>query len=128
MQPARWAPRGFARLGLVAAWAVFFLNTALLPCCEAAAAVLGGHADATHAEPPHHSPDSPCAPSLSGGPSLVGEHEVLPPDRSPLGWLAIDAPAATSPAAVNHFASLVLARAAPPPSLRLYQRTQRLLI
>ena len=128
MQPTRWAPRGFARMGLVAAWAVFFLNTALFPCSEVSAGVLDGRADATHAAPLDHDPDSPCAFSIGGGPTLVGEHEVLAPDRSPLGWLAIDAPVATSPAAVNHSANLALARAAPPPSLRLYQRTQRLLL
>jgi hypothetical protein len=128
MQPARWAPHGFARMGLVAAWAVFFLNTALFPFCEVAAAVSGGDADAAHAEPLDHSPDSPCASSLSGGPTLVGEHEVLAPDRSPLECSAIDAPVATSPTAVNHSANLALARAAPPLSLRLYLRTQRLLL
>ena len=128
MQPARRTLRGFARMGLVAAWAVFFLNTALFPCSEVAAAVLDGHADATHAEPLDHGPDAPCASSLSGGPTLVGEHEVLAPDRSPLGCFAIDAPVATSPTAVNHSANLALARADPPPSLRLYQRTQRLLL
>jgi hypothetical protein len=128
MQPTRWAPHGFARMGLVAAWAVFFLNTALFPCSEVVAAVLDGHVDATHAEPLDHDPDSPCAFSLGGRPTLVGEHEVLAPDRSPLGWFAIDAPVATSPTAVNHFVNFALARAAPPPSLRLYQRTQRLLL
>ena len=128
MQPTRRALHGFARMGLVAAWAVFFLNTALFPCSEVAAAVLDGHADATHAEPLDHAPDSPCASSLGGGPTLVGEHEILAPDRSPLGWFAIDAPVATSTTAVNHSANLALARADPPPSLRLYQRTQRLLL
>ena len=65
-----------------------------------------------------------------GGPMMMGsgEHEVLPPDRSPLEWFAVDAPIAASPTAVNHPANLALARAAPPPSLRLYQRTQRLLL
>jgi hypothetical protein len=128
MQPVRRALHGFARMALVAAWAVFFLNTALFPCSEVAAAVLDGHADATHAEPLDHAPDSPCGSSFGGGPTFVGEHEVLAPDRSPLGWFAIDAPVATSPAAVNHSANLALARAAPPHSLRLYQRTQRLLL
>jgi len=128
MQPTRRAPHGFARMGLVAAWAVFFLNTALFPCSEVAAAVFDGRADATHAAPLDHGPDAHCASSLGGGPTLVGEHEVLAPDRSPLGWFAIDAPVAASPAAVNHSANLALARAAPPPSLRLYQRTQRLLL
>ena len=129
MQPSRWAPRGFARMGLVAAWAVFFLNTALFPCCEAAAAVLGGHADATQAEPlEEHGPDAPCASSISAGPTIVGEHEVLSPDRSPVDWFAGDAPVAASLTAVNHSAILALARAAPPLSLGLYQRTQRLLL
>ena len=128
MQPSRWAPRGFAGMGLVAAWAVFFLNTALFPCCEVAAAVLGGHADATQAEPLEHSADSPCASSLGEAPTIVGEHEVLSPDRSPLEWFAGDAPVAASLAAVNRSANLALARAAPPLSLRLYQRTQRLLL
>jgi len=51
---------GFARVGLVLAWVVFWLNTALFPRCEVAAAVLGGHADngsrtASAAPPLHHS-------------------------------------------------------------------------
>jgi len=137
--------RGFARVGLVAAWVVFWLNTALFPCCEVAAAVLGGHADngsqsasaapplqhsaATHSEPLDHSPDTPCGTTLISESLLVGAYEVLTPDRSPLKWFAVDAPVATSRLTiVNHPAILALARAAPPPSLRLYLRTQRLLI
>lgn len=135
--------RGFARVGLVA-WVVFWLNTALFPCCEVAAAVLGGHADngsrrasaalplhhsdATHSEPLDHSPGSPCGYTLISGRPLVGDYEGLTPDRSPLEWFAVDAPVATSLAALNHSANRALARAAPPPSLRLYLRTQRLLI
>jgi hypothetical protein len=136
--------RGFARVGLAVAWVVFWLNTVLFPCCEVAAAVLGGHADngsrsasaapqlhhsdGTHSEPLDHGPDSPCGYTLISGPPLVGEYGVLTPDRSPLEWFAVDAPVATSLTAVNHSANLALARAAPPPSLRLYLRTQRLLI
>jgi hypothetical protein len=136
--------RGFARVGLVAAWVVFWLNSALFPCCEVAAAVLGGHADngsrtasaapplhhsgATHSEPLDPSPDSPCGFTLISGPPLVGEYEVLTPDRPPLEWFAVDAPVAASLTTVNHSAILALARTAPPPSLRLYLRTQRLLI
>ena len=136
--------RGFARVGLVAAWVVFWLNTALFPCCEVAAAVLGGHADngsqsasaapplqhsaATHSEPLDHSSDSPCGYTLISESPLVGEYEVLTPDRSPLEWFAVDAPVATSLTAANKSANLALARAASPPSLRLYLRTQRLLI
>ena len=136
--------RGFARVGLVAAWVVFWLNTALFPCCEVAAAVLGGHADNgsvsasaapplqqsadTHSEPLDHSPDSPCGYTLASGPPLVGEYEVLTPDRSPLQGFAADAPVAIIHTAVNSSAILALARASPPPPLRFYLRTQRLRI
>ena len=138
-------PRGFARVGWVVAGVVFWLNTALFPCCEVAAAVLGGHADngsraASAALPPHHSdakhselmdhgPGSPCGYTLISGPPLVGEYKGPAPDRSPLERFAGDAAVATSLTAVNHAANLALARAAPPPpSLRLDLRTQRLLI
>ena len=136
--------RGFARVGLVAAWVVFWLNTALFPCCEIAAAVLGGHADngsrsasaapplhpsdATHSEPLDHGPDSPCGTILISGSPLVGAYEVLTLDRSPLEWLAVEAPVATRLTVLDHSANLAHARAAPPPPLRLYLRTQRLLI
>ena len=136
--------RGFARVGLVAAWVVFWLNTALFPCCEVVAAVLGGHADngsrsasaapplqqsaATHSEPLDHGPDSPCGTILISASPLVGAYEVLTPDRFPMEWLAVDAPVATRLTAIDHSAHLALARAAPPPPPRLYLRTQRLLI
>lgn len=132
------------RAGLVVAWAMFWLNTALFPCCAVAAAVLSGHADngsqsasdasslhysdATHSDPLDHSPDSPCGDTLSSGPPLVGEYQVLTSDPSPKEWFAVDVPAATGFTAANHSANLALARAAPPPSLRPYLRTQRLLI
>jgi len=136
--------RGFARVGLVVAWVVFWLNTALFPFCEVAAAVLSEHADngsqsasaapqlhpsdATHFEPLDHTPDSACGYTLFSGPPLIGEYEGLTPDRSPLKWFAVDAPVATTLTAVNHSANLALAQAGPPSSLRLYLRTQRLLI
>ena len=136
--------RGFARVGLMAAWVVFWLNTALLPCCEVAAAVSGGytnnesqsasaapslhHSGATQSEPLDHSPDSPCGYTLISASQLAGAYEVLTPDRFPMEWLAVDAPVATRLTAVDHSANLAHARAAPPPPLRLYLRTQRLLI
>lgn len=137
--------RGFARVGLVVGWVVFWLNTALFPCFEVAAAVLGGHADngslpasaasplhdsnATYySEPLDHSSDAPCGYTIISGPPTVGEHEALTSDRSHLEWLAVDAPAATGLAAVNGSANVTLAGADPPPSLRLYLRTQRLRI
>ena len=135
---------GFARTGLVLAWVMFWLNTALFPCCEVTAAVLSAHADsgspttsvappphhsdATPSEPLNHGPDSPCGSTLSSGPPLVGEHQALTPERFPQEWFAVDTPVAASLTAVNHSANLALARAVPPPSLRLYLRTQRLLI
>jgi hypothetical protein len=139
-----WGLRAFARVGLVVAWVVFWLNTALFPCCEVAAAILGGHADnesrsasaapplyhsgATHSELLDHNPDSPCGYALISSPPLVGEYEGLTLDRSSLERFAIDSPLATSLTAVNHTANLALTRAAPAPSLRPYLRTQRLLI
>ena len=136
--------RGFARVALPLVWVVFWLNTALFPCCEVGAAVSGEHTDngsqsASAAPPPHHSDathsepldqgsDPPCGYTLISGPPLAGEYEVLTPDRSPQKWFAVDVPVATSLAAVHHPANLSLARAIPPPWLRLYLRTQRLLI
>jgi hypothetical protein len=37
--------RGFARVILVLAWAAFWFNTALFPCCEVVAAAFGDHSD-----------------------------------------------------------------------------------
>ena len=140
-------PRGlrrFARVGMLAAWTMFCPNTALFPCGEVAAAVFGGHADngsqsasaapllhhtgATHSESLGHSPDSPCGDALISRLPLVGAYEGLTPDRFPLEWFAVAAPVATGITAVNRPAILALAQAAPPPSPRLYLRTQRLLI
>ena len=86
------------------------------------------HAEVTHSEPLDHSPHSPCGYTPISGSALAGEYEGLTPDRPPLEWFAVDVPVATSLTAVSHTANLALARAAPPPSLRLYRRTQRLLI
>lgn len=134
---------GLARAGfLLAAWVAFWLNTALFPCCEVTAAVLGGHAqsesqiaspedprsDAAHSGAQDHAPNAPCDSARNGGPALVGEHEVLTPDRSPAKAFAAAAPVAASPASGNHSANIALARASPPLALRLYLRTQRLLI
>ena len=136
--------RGSAHAGLIAAWVVFWLNTALFPCCEVTAAVLGGqadsamqspsstpsphHSDAPHTEPLDHGPDAPCGDTLSANPPLVGENEVRTPERSSLEWFAIDAPVATSFTSVQRAANFALARASPPPPLRPHLRTQRLLI
>lgn len=136
--------RGFARVGLVAAWAAFWINAAMFPCCEALAATFGGHPgnisqSVSDVQPAHqpddkqtgspvHSPDSPCGYSLGAEPAIVGEYVVPAADRSPQERFAVDAPVAAGLAAASHSANLALARAVPPRSLRLYQRTQRLLI
>ena len=134
----------FTRIILVLAWAVFWLNTALLPCCEVAAAVLGGPADngsqsvpntqsahhsvAMHSEPLEHSPGSPCGQTLIAGPQLAGNHELLTPYRSLVEWFAVAASAAPDLRAVNHAAYLAPRDYHPPPPFRLYLHTQRLLI
>lgn len=131
-------------MALMVGWIVFWLNAALFPCGEVIPAAFGAHAgnvsqsvsavqpahhpDDTHSGARVHSPDSPCAYSLGAGPPLVGGADVLTADRSSLEWFAVDARIATSITAVNRAADLVLARAVPPPSLRLYLRNQRLLI
>jgi len=128
---------------MVLGWVVFWLNTALFPCCEVLAAALSGqgrdvspsisaaqpghHPGDPHSGSPVHNSDAPCSDSLNPGTPLVGECQALTPDRSPAGFFAAVAPPTTL-TAVTPLATLVLARAPPPPSLRLYLRTQRLLI
>jgi len=138
--------RGLARAWLVAVLAVFSLNSALLPCCEVVAAVLGGHAgngsptpsaapvahhsSPSHSEPSKHDHGLPCGDKLSSVPAIVGEHAVLISDRPVQIYLADNVPVARSHATEAHPTSLsgALARAAPLPSLALYMRTQRLLV
>ena len=55
-----WGLRGFARAGLLVAWLVFWLNTALFPCCEVAAAVLHGIPTTERSQPlPHRRRTTP---------------------------------------------------------------------
>ncbi len=138
-----WGLRGFARRALVLAWIIFWINTALFPCCEAVAAAFGDHSDDvsqsvslalpahasddTHSERPHHSPDAPCGYTLSVGPTSVGMSALLAPDDSSLQCFAIDAPAAPALTAVSQ-AEYLAPREPPPQPHRLYQRTLRLLI
>jgi hypothetical protein len=133
-------PRGLrrpARVALVLAWVVFWLNTALFPCCEALAVAFGDHSDSvsepthhsdeTHSEQPHHSPGSPCGHSLNAGPAINGECEGLPTDRVYLEWFAVDVSSSVGLTVVNHSTILALREPHPPP-FRLYLRTLRLLI
>lgn len=145
--PAAGRPRGrrgFARTGLVMAWLMFWLNAALFPCCEVAAAILCDHAgsaspitsvalplhiaNATHSEPSDHSPDSPCGDVVFARLPLASQHEGMTADRSAPEWVAIDAPVVISSPSTDRTTSPALDRDAPPPPLRLYLRTQRLLI
>ena len=135
---------GFARIGLVMAWLMFWLNAALFPCCEVAAAILGGHAgsgspitsvalplhiaDATHSDPSDHSPDSPCGDVVFAGLPLASQQEGMTAEWSAPECVAIDAPVVISSPSTDRTTSAALDRDAPPPPLRLYLRTQRLLI
>ena len=137
--------RGFARVGLVAAWAVFWLSTAVFPCCESIVALLAGeHSDEAaqsnsadphvprsgdeHANGPNHDPSAPCEHTLAAGPVLVGEPGVLTFDRFPSHWLAVEGHVSLKLKTVVHRPSLALRAAAPPPPPGFYLRTQRLLI
>ena len=136
--------RGFARTGLMMAWLMFWLNSALFPCCEVVAAVLGGHAgegapitavalplhiaDATHSEPSDHSPDSPCGEVVFAGVPLASQQVGMTADRPAPEWVAIDTSVVAGSPAADRTTSPALDRDAPPPPLRLYLRTQRLLI
>ena len=132
-----------ARVALVLAWVVFWLNTALFPCCEALAAAFGDHSDSvshsasashpahhsdeTHSEQPHHSPGSPCGHSLNATPAINGEYAGLPTDRVHLEWFAMDRSSSVGQPVVNH-SEILASREPHPPPFRLYLRTLRLLI
>jgi len=137
--------RGFARVALVAAWAVFWLSTAIFPCCESSAALVAGdhsdevtqsdsaaphehHSGDAHSDGPDHGPYSPCEHAVSTGPVLAVEHTVLTSDRFPSHWLAIEEQLSPSLITAVHRPSLALPQADPPPPPRFYLRTQRLLI
>lgn len=137
--------RGFARVGLVAAWAVFWLSTAIFPCCESIAAVLGGdhsievaqsdsvasqahHSGDAHSEGSDHGPYSPCENALGAEPALVGEQAVLASEHFSMRWIAVEEHSAFGLTVVAHRPSLALPPAAPPPPPGFYLRTQRLLI
>ncbi len=137
-------PRGFVRVTMVATWAVFWLSTAIFPCCESIAAVLGGehhievaesdpvvpqahHSGDAHSEGSDHNPHSPCESALGPEPTLVGEQEVLASEQFSMYWIGIGQHSAFDLKVVAHRPRLALPRAAPPP-LGFYQRSQRLLI
>ena len=130
---------------LALAWMAFWLNAALIPCCEAFAATpddqagvvvhaitKAEHTHVTHdapAEATHHAPDSPCGPTLHDGPATYGEHVGLPSERVDLEWDAAYLLFANSLFAKHQTAKLARVVYNPwPRKSRLYLQTQRLLI
>lgn len=134
----------FARMVLVLAWVVFWVNTALFPCCESLAAAFDEHSDSVSqstsaAQPAHHSdethsehsdqsPSSHCDYALDAGLAISGAYAALPTDRVDFHWFAITAPVAPGLTAVNYSAYLALRDYHPPPPFHRYLHTQRLLI
>ncbi len=130
-----------ARMALVLAWTAFWLNTALFPCCEllaaafdhpdsasqsASAAQQAHYSDKTHSE---RSDESPlCDYTLSAEPAINGAYAAPPIDSFHLDWIAIATPVAPGLMAVNDSKTLVHRGYHPPPSIRRYLHTQRLLI
>ena len=136
-------PKGL-RAGLVAACALFWLGTALFPCCELIAATLGGdrHREVAQSDSatPYvhpsggvqskgsgHDPHPPCEQTFSDGAVSVEEPAVLTSVRFPLQRVTVEEPHVSGLAAVVHRSSLALPRVAPPPP-GFQQRSQRLLI
>lgn len=132
-----------ARVVLVLAWVVFWVNTALFPCCEALAAAFGGHSDSVShatsaAEPAHHSDGShterqdqnpsPHCVTLNAEAAIDGVYAAPLTDRVDLDWFASATLVAPGLPAVNHSASLAPRDYHPPPPFRRYLHNQRLLI
>ena len=141
------SPRGrsrFARVALVLAWVVFWVNTALFPCCESLAAAFDDHSDSvlqstsaaqpahqsddTHSEHSEQSPSSHCDYALDAGPAISGAYAALPMDRVDIDWFAITTLVAPDLTTAKHSANLAPRDYHPPPPFRRYLHTQRLLI
>ena len=127
--------RGFARAILVTAWAAFWLNTALFPCCEVLAAALDDYSNdvsqsvsPTDSERTDQSPFSPCEYTVDAGPAINGAYAGLRTDRVDWEGFAIDASVSAGLTAVSDSKNLAPREYHPPPPLRLYLLTQRLLI
>ena len=139
--------RRSAHVTLVFAWVAFWLNTALVPCCEAFAAAFDGHTDVVtqsisgakqaqlpdlmHSESPYHSPASPCADAFDAGPAINGVVVGPSADRVDQQWAAIPvifAVCLTSPNLSGNLARSDYRPPLLPANVRLYLHTQRLLI
>ncbi len=133
----------FSRAVLVSAWVVFWLNTALFPCCESLAAAFDGHSDSisqstpvvpahhsdeTHAEHPDPTRSSQCDFTLNAEPVIDTAYAAPQSDRVHLDWFAVATLVAPDVTAVNHFASRPTIDYHPPPAFRRHPLTQRLLI
>lgn len=90
----------------------------------ASAAQLARGSDGTRIDRPDPGPYSPCGYSLGAQTTNIG---VLATERSPLKWLAIDAPVSAGLTVVIGSDNLAL-RGIPPPFIRPYLREQRLLL
>ena len=131
-------------MAMLFAWAVFWANTALFPCCEALAAVFNDHSDnishsvsaaqpahdtdETHSDTAHHNPDSPCGYTLDAGPAIHKDFTGPPAERAQTVWFAIDTPVIASLPPDTQVANFKPREYRPPPPFRLYLDTQRLLI
>ena len=132
--------RRFARVTVVLAWMVFWLNTALFPCCEAVAAGLGGqppvqavsgshtaHASGeTGSEHPDQSHNSPCGVAVSAAAATLGQADVLSAAQPDIVSSASGAAISLRPAADS--TSTAIPHPAPPPKVPLYLRELRILL
>lgn len=130
-----------ARMALVLAWVAFWLNSALLPCCESLAAAFNNSdsvsQSASAAQPAHYSDEthsdhsdksSHCDDTLDAKPAISRAYAALPVDSFHLDWIAIATPVASDLIAVTNSKNLAYRDYHPPPSIRRYLHTQRLLI
>lgn len=135
--------RGLRRTVLLLACGTFWLNTFLFTCCDAIGAALDGRSDTvsqlvsdtrpaqdlarTRPDRSDQSLDLKCGYNVSALPESVDVAAALRSEFSSPEWFAIDARVAPTLITVSHAENLA-PRGNPPPPLRLYLRTLRLLI
>ena len=136
-----------AHMALIFAWLAFWINAAILPCCEAFAATSDDHADAgaqsvsvsaqthgssnSHREHPQQDPDSRCGHTINAEPAINSEYAGVPTSRVHLQWDAMTVNVAAVTATATQSAKLAMYDYHPPPphgNFRLYLQTLRLLI
>ena len=123
---------------MVFAWAVFWLNAAFFPCCEAIAAGFGDPPAAhsmsnahlshdsgeTHTDHPDHSPHPPCGEVVSAAPADFSQAAIPAAGHPEFVSFTPIATIALLPAAGN--ISRLTAYATPPPKVPLYLRDLRI--